>query len=49
MQVGVSTRYWQRSVPDDPRLSIQPDVTLPVSAADYFAGHDPALDAALAG
>ncbi len=41
MQVGVSTRYWQRSVPDDPRLSIQPDVTLPVSAADYFAGHDP--------
>ncbi len=49
MQVGVSTRYWQRSVPDDPRLSIEPDVQLPVSAADYFGGRDPALDAALAG
>jgi hypothetical protein len=48
MRVGVSTRYWERSTPDDPRLTIDPDVAIPVSAADYFAGRDPALEAALA-
>lgn len=47
MQVGVSTRYWQRSAPDDPRLSVQPAITVPVRAADYLAGRDPALAAAL--
>ena len=34
--------------PDDPRLTIEPDIALPVRAADYFAGVDPALDAAVA-
>ena len=47
MQVGVSTRYWQFAEPDDPRLTIEPDVTIPVTAADYFGGEDPALEAAL--
>lgn len=47
MQVGISTRYFQRSSSGDPRLSIEPDLALPVSATDYFAGRDPALDAAL--
>jgi len=48
MRVGVSTRYWEKSDPDDPRLTIEPDIALPVRAADYFAGLDPALDAAVA-
>lgn len=47
MRVGISTRYWQKSVPDDPRLTIEPDLPVPVRAADYFAGLDPALEAAI--
>ena len=46
MRVGISTRYWQKSFPDDPRLTIEPDLPVPVRAADYFAGLDPALEAA---
>jgi len=47
MQVGVSTRYWQKAEPDEERLTIQPDIAVPVTAADYFGHRDPALDAAL--
>jgi C-terminal processing protease CtpA/Prc len=48
MQVGVSTRYWQQAADlDDPRLTIEPDVPVAVEASDYFAGHDPTLEAAL--
>jgi hypothetical protein len=47
MQVGVSTRYWQFATPDDERLTIEPDVRIPLRAADYFAGRDPVLEAAL--
>lgn len=47
MRVGVRTRYWEKSDPDDPRLTIAPDIAVQVRAADYFAGVDPALDAAL--
>lgn len=46
MRVGISTRYWQKSFPGDPRLTIAPDVAVPVRAADYFVGLDPALEAA---
>jgi hypothetical protein len=48
MQVGVSTRYWEMGVPDDPRLTIEPDVVVPSRSADHFAGRDPVLEAALA-
>lgn len=48
MRVGISFRYWQKSTPDDPRLTIEPDVAVPVRAADYFAGLDPTLEAAIA-
>ena len=47
MQVGVSTRYWEFADPDDPRLAIEPDVSIPASAENYFAGIDPALEAAI--
>ena len=49
MRVAVSTRYWEMAEPDDPRLSIEPDLAVPVRAADYFAGRDVLLDAVLAG
>jgi hypothetical protein len=49
MRVAVSTRYWEMAEPGDPRLSIEPDLALPVTAADYFAGRDPLLEAVLAG
>ena len=48
MQVGVSTRYWEKGVPDDPRLTIEPDLAVPLTAADYFAGRDAVLEAVLA-
>jgi hypothetical protein len=47
-RVGVSTRYWQFATPDDPRLTIEPDIAVPVTAADYFADRDPVLDAVTA-
>lgn len=47
MRVAISTRYHEYAEPDDPRLSLEPDVVVPVTAADYVAGRDPALDAAL--
>jgi hypothetical protein len=49
MRLAVSTRYWEMSTPDDPRLSIEPQLAMPVRAADYFAGRDPLLEAVLAG
>ncbi|HUP82894.1 MAG TPA: hypothetical protein VM284_01755 [Candidatus Limnocylindria bacterium] len=46
--VGVSTRYWEFGPPDDPRLTIEPDIAVPVTASDYFADRDPVLEAVLA-
>jgi hypothetical protein len=48
LQVGVSTRYWEKGVPDDPRLTIEPDLPVPLTAADYFAGRDAVMEAVLA-
>ncbi len=48
MQVGVSTRYWEKGLPDDPRLTIEPDLPVPLTAADYFAGRDAVMEAVLA-
>ncbi len=47
MRVAISVRYWEKSTPDDPRLTIEPDLAVPTLAADYFAGRDPVLQAAL--
>jgi hypothetical protein len=49
MRLAISTRYWQKSTPDDPRLTIEPDLAMAVRSADYFAGRDPLLEAVLAG
>ena len=47
MSVGISTRYWQKSFADDPRLTIEPDLLVPYRSAEYFAGVDLALEAVL--
>jgi hypothetical protein len=38
---------WVEVAPGDARLSVEPDVPVPLTAADYFAGRDPVLAAAL--
>jgi hypothetical protein len=43
----IATRYWERSTADDRRLTIEPDVPVDLSSADYFAGRDPVLEAIL--
>jgi hypothetical protein len=49
MRAAISVRHWVFAEPDDPRLTIEPDIPVELTAADYFAGRDPALEAALAG
>jgi hypothetical protein len=44
-RVGVSTRYWEMATPDDPRLTIEPDLPFDSFATDYFADRDPVLEA----
>ena len=48
MRVGISRLYWEMSTPDDPRLTIDPQIAVKVTSADYFAGVDAALDVVLA-
>jgi hypothetical protein len=43
----MATRYWERSTPDDQRITIEPEVHADLSSADYFAGRDPVLQAIL--
>jgi hypothetical protein len=43
----MATRYWERSTPDDARITIEPAVRADLSSADYFAGRDPVLEAIL--
>jgi hypothetical protein len=44
----VSHTYEGFGRPGDPRLAIDPDVSVPFASADYLFGEDPVLDAALA-
>lgn len=46
--VSVASQYFE-VLPGDDRLTIQPDIAAPLTAADYFARRDPALDAIPAG
>jgi Peptidase family S41 len=48
--LGVSVftpTQWVEAVPGDPRLAVEPDVAVPLTAADYFAGRDRVLARAL--
>ena len=44
--VAYSTRYWELE-PGRDRPSLEPDVLVPLSSAQYFAQQDPVLDEAL--
>ena len=44
----MAARYWERSTPDDPRITIEPEIRAELTADDYFAGRDPVLEAILA-
>ncbi len=43
----VATIYWEKSRPGDRRVTLEPDVRVPYTAADFFAGRDPVLSRAL--
>ena len=45
--VFVATRYHMKSTPDDPRTTIEPDLPIPYSSADWRAGVDPVLNAVI--
>jgi len=45
--VRIATRYHQFGGPADTRLTHEPDLRVPLTSADYFAGRDPVLRAAL--
>lgn len=42
----LSSVYWRDSTPDESRKAVTPDIPTPLSSKDYFAGRDPALEAA---
>lgn len=46
--VIISTFRWFDSFPNDPRPWTRPDIAAPLTFADFMAGTDPALEAALA-
>jgi hypothetical protein len=48
LNVLVASRYVGVGGPDDERLAVEPDLPVPFTADDYFAGRDPVLEAALA-
>jgi dienelactone hydrolase len=46
LMLRVAHIYWELSAPDDARLAIDPQVPVPLSSSDFFAGRDPVLAAA---
>jgi hypothetical protein len=48
VSVNIATQYWQKSTADDPRVTIAPDLAVPLSSRAFFRGGDPVLAAALA-
>lgn len=48
VEVRISTLYWQKSDPRDPRPWVAPDLPAPIRFADWLAGRDPALEAIFA-
>jgi hypothetical protein len=48
LEAFVSGVAWQTGTAPDPRLWLEPDLPVALSAADFFAARDPVLEAALA-
>lgn len=46
-QASISCRYFQQSWPGDERIWITPDIPVTLTAVDYHAGRDPALEIVL--
>jgi hypothetical protein len=44
----VAPQHHVASAPDDPRITIVPDLPVPIRSEDYFGRHDPAMAAILA-
>jgi hypothetical protein len=44
----VDSLFFRSPVPGDARLEVQPDIAVPFTSAEYFAGRDPVLERALA-
>jgi esterase/lipase len=47
INVYISRRTWIKSVKDDPRFSLEPQIPVELASQDYFAARDPVLDAIL--
>jgi C-terminal processing protease CtpA/Prc len=47
LTVRVATLHWEFAAHDDKHLAVVPDVLVPLSAADFFAGRDPVLERAV--
>jgi dienelactone hydrolase len=47
LMLHVAGIYWQKSTPGDPRVAIDPQVPVPLSSEDFFAGRDPVLAGAV--
>lgn len=47
IKVNVSSHYFDCASPNDPRPWIAPDISAELSSADYFAGRDSVLQAAI--
>jgi hypothetical protein len=47
LTLHVAGVYWEKSTPDDPRVAIEPDISVGLSSEDFFSGRDPVLRAAL--
>jgi hypothetical protein len=43
----IASVYWELAAADEERLAFDPDVPVELTSADYFAGRDPVLKAAL--
>ena len=48
IQMGISNRMHMNSDWEDKRVWIAPQIPVPLSSADFFAGRDPALEAIIA-
>ncbi len=47
LEVEISSFYWEKSDPDDERLTIEPDILIELSSEDFFTNRDPAIEAIL--
>jgi hypothetical protein len=47
LSAQIAAVYWELADPGDPRVAFEPDVPVELTSADFLAGRDPVLSAAL--